>query len=225
MLPRFGEDIYTSKNLQYFEALIKERGMDISFIVILGLPVLYLTGSLKKIVAYTGASGFSFVLFFVFTALLSLLPVEKVIQSIRIDVAGAFFCIAPAVYLAVKKRYSYIYYLTFVLTTLLAVALSFFSNIYAMIYLPYLVGFVIAFAAILCFKANGPIFAPVMMGVFGAAGSIMQLFGGMDNSVTLFGDLGTLTLCAALCLFISYLFRTRGKHASRNVFKTQNNEG
>jgi hypothetical protein len=49
--------------------------MDISFIVILGLPVLYVTGSLKKIVKNAGIGGAAFVLYFACTAALSFVPV------------------------------------------------------------------------------------------------------------------------------------------------------
>ncbi len=190
--------------------------MDISFIVILGLPVLYVTGSLKKIVKNAGVGGAAFVLYFACTAALSFVPVLKLMQGIKIDISGAFFCVAPAVYLAVKKRYSYRYYLAFVLTTLFAVAVSFFTNTNTLPYLPYLVVLVISIAAVLCFKRSAPLFAPVMMGVYGIASGLMQLFAGMDDSITLFSGIGMISLSAALCLFAAYpLSRQRGKHAVR----------
>jgi len=189
----------------------KERKMDISFIVILGLPVLYVTGSIRKIVKNAGVGGIAFVLFFAITAALTFTPAIKLVQGIRINLAGAFFCIAPAIYLAVKRRYTYIYYLAVVVTTLFAVGVTFFTNTYTMQYLPYIVVFVIAAAAIICFKSNAPLFAPVMMGVYGVAESFMELFGGMDDSVTLFTGIGAISLCAAFCLLVSYIFtRPRG---------------
>lgn len=188
--------------------------MDISFIVILGLPVLYLTGSLKKIVRNTGVNGMCFVLFFAITAALSFIPEVKLTQDMHLSLDGAFFCISPAVYLIVKKRYTYKYYLTFVLTTLFSVVISFFSNLYTMPYLPYIVSLVIAVAAVLCFKAGAPIFTPVMMGVYGIAAGCMQLLSGMDNTIVLFGGLGMTSLSTAVCLFVAYVVaRPRGKHA------------
>jgi hypothetical protein len=190
--------------------------MDISFIVILGLPVLYVTGSLKKIVKNAGIGGAAFVLYFAITAALSFIPAAELIQGICVNPAGAFFCIAPAVYLAIKKRYTYIYYLAVVITTLFAVAVSFFTNTYTLPYLSYIVVLVIAAAAVVCFKTNAPLFAPVMMGVYGVAGRFMELFGGMNDSVTLFTGIGTISLCAAVCLFASYLFtRPRGAHSAQ----------
>jgi hypothetical protein len=198
--------------------------MSISFIVILGLPVLFLTGSLKKAVFYTGARRLVFLLYFACTAGLSFIPAIRLAQGLRLSVAGTFFCVAPAVYLAVKKQFTYGYYLGIVLTVLFAVALSFFSNTYAMPYLPYLTGLAASVAASVCFKSKGAVFAPVMTGVYGAAGGLMQLFSGMDNSFTLFGNIDIMSLCAAMSLFISYLARPRGRH-SRGVLQAQVNKG
>lgn len=187
--------------------------MDISFIVILGLPVLYLTGSLKKIVGNLGLSGLCFVMYFAITAALSLIPEIKLTQGMKLSIDGAFFSIAPAIYLIAKKRYTYKYYLAFVLTTLFSVAVSFFSNLYTLPYIPYIISAVIAITAVLCFKSGAPVFAPVMMGVYGIAGGCMELLSGMDNSITLFGGLGMTSLSTAICLFAAYtVARPRGKH-------------
>lgn len=191
--------------------------MDISFIVILGLPVLYLTGSIKSIVHNTRVSGAAFVIYFACTAALSFVPVIKIIPSLRIDLAGAFFCIAPAVYLAAKRRFTYRHYLAFVLTTLFAVAVSFFTNTYTLPYLQYIVVLTVTIASVLCFKSGAPVFSPVMMGMYGIASGLMQLFGGMDDAITLFGGIGMISLCSALCLFSAYAVSKppRGKHAAR----------
>jgi hypothetical protein len=198
--------------------------MSISFIVILGMPVLFLTGSLKKIVYYTGAGGLVFLLYFACTAGLSFIPVVRIAQGLRFSPAGAFFCVAPAIYLALKRQFTYGFYLGLVLAVLFAVALSFFSNTYAMPYIIYIAGFAAAVAASVCFKSKGALFAPVMIGVYGAAGGLMQLFSGMDNSFTLFGNIDIMSLCMALSLFISYLTRPRGKH-SRGTLQAEANKG
>lgn len=190
--------------------------MDISFVIILGLPVLYVTGSLKKIVKYAGVGGAAFVVYFAVTAALSFVPEIKIIEGMRLSVAGAFFCLAPAVYLAFKRRYTYVYYLAAVATTLFAVAVSFFTNTYTLPYLPYIVVIIITAAAVACFKSNAALFSPVMMGVYGAAESLMELFGGMDDSIMLFTNIGMLSMCAAFCLFASYIFtRPRGAHSAQ----------
>ena len=194
--------------------------MDISFIVILGLPVLYATGSLKKMVKNAGVGGTAFVFFFAITAALSFVPIIKLLQGIRINFAGAFFCIAPAIYLAIKRQYTYVYYLAAVLTTLFAVAVSFFTNTYTLPYLPYAVVFIIAVAALMCFKANAPLFAPVMMGVYSVAGGFMELFGGMDDSITLFSGIGMISLCAAICLFVSHIFTRPRRRAHTAQLQT-----
>lgn len=195
---------------------LKERNMDISFIVIIGLPVLYVTGSIKKIVHNAGVGGAAFVIYFACTAALTFVPVVRIADFAEVDFAGAFFCIAPAVYLAVKKRYTYRYYLALVLTTLFAVAVSFFTNTYTLTFLPYIVVLSVTLGAVLCFKSGAPVFAPVMMGVYGIAAGLMQLFAGMDDSITLFGDIGMISLCSALSLFVAYpVSRPRGRHAAR----------
>jgi hypothetical protein len=199
--------------------------MSISFIIISGLPVLYLTGSLKKAVSITGLSSIKFILFFLITGVLSFIPELRVAQGIHVSFAGAFFSIAPAVYIAIKKQYSYRYYLFFVLTILFAVALSFFISIYSMPYLPYIIDLVIALAAGICFMPRGPVFAPVIMGVYGLAGGLMQLFSGLNNSITIFGNMDMTSLSTALCLFVSYILRPKGRHTEGYMLQTQDNKG
>lgn len=199
--------------------------MSISFIVISGLPILYLTGSLKKVVSITGLSSAKFILFFIFTGALSFVPELKVTPGVQINFEGAFFSIAPAVYIGIKKQYSYRYYFLFVLTILFAVALSFFISIYSMPYLPYFVDIAIAVAADFFFLPRGPLFAPVLMGIYGIAGGLMQLFSGMDSTITLFGNIDMTSLSTALCLFFSYLIKPRGKHSASYMLKTQDNKG
>ncbi len=188
--------------------------MDISFIVILGLPVLYLTGSLRKIVLNTGISGLSFVMYFACTAVLSFLPEVRIIQGMQINFSGAFFCVAPAVYMIVKKRYTYRHYLIFVLTSLAAVGIAFFSSSYTLTYLPYIIVFAVVLTAVVCFRAEAPVFAPVMMGAYSVAGGLMHILGGINNLVTLFGGIGQISICLTICLFSAYIVtKPRGKHA------------
>ncbi|MGI5850336.1 MAG: hypothetical protein ACOX8Q_09810, partial [Christensenellales bacterium] len=198
-----------------------------------GLPVLYMTGSLRKTVANAHVSGICFVLYFIFTAALSFIPLVRVVQGISVNVAGAFFCVAPAVYLMAKKRYSYRYYITFVLTTLVTVVLSFLSNAYTLSFLPYSVSIATSFTAMLCFKGSAPVFVPVMVGIYGAVDGVMQLFAGINNSITLFGGIGIVSLSVAICLLMSGLVcRPKGRHAAdggspigNDLAQVQHNKG
>ena len=196
--------------------------MSVLFVVTLGLPVLYLTGSLKKIVGYTGVGKPAFLLFFAGIAALSFLPAVRVVKEIKIDPAGAFLSLSPAAYLAAKKRFSYRYYLAVVLTAFFAVSLSFISDAYSLPFLPHLIGAVIAFSSALFFYSGGPLFAPVLTGVYGAAAGLMRLFSGMENSVVFFGDTDLTALSMVLCLFVSYAARPRGKHCARREYAAPN---
>ena len=53
--------------------------MDVSLIVLLGLPVLYLTGNLRKAVSSAGIRGNVFVMYFVIAILLSLIDRKSVV--------------------------------------------------------------------------------------------------------------------------------------------------
>ncbi|MDD5018096.1 MAG: hypothetical protein PHO15_08380 [Eubacteriales bacterium] len=187
--------------------------MDISMIIVLGLPVLYATGSLKKIVANTGVGGRCFVLYFVCTAALSFLPAVTITQNVSLNLAGTFFCIAPAVYLTLIKAYTCRFYIAFVLTTFVSVVSSLIFT-YTPAYLPYLVIGIVSIGALIFFKARAPVFAPVLTGVFSVAGSMMQLCTDMYMTPWL-DSLGTASVSLVICLVAAYLVtRRRGRHAA-----------
>jgi hypothetical protein len=73
--------------------------MDFSLIALIGFPVLYLTGNLRKAVASAGIRGIVFVLYFIISALLSLIPRIGLFPWISLDLAGLFMGVAPAVYI------------------------------------------------------------------------------------------------------------------------------
>ena len=68
-----------------------------------GVPVLYLTGSLKRAAAKLGVKGSAFVLYFALTAALMLLPVISVSYAFSICLAGIFYCFAPVAIL-IRQR-------------------------------------------------------------------------------------------------------------------------
>ena len=194
---------------------IKERGMNISFVVILGLPVLYLTGSLRKTVVIAKVSGKCFVLFFVIAAALSFAPVIVVSQDVRFNLSGLFLFLAPAVYLAVKKRYNFRSYVVSLITVLLAVASTFFFNSYSIPYMTYIVSAFAAFAAMVCFRGAAFTFAPVLVGVYSASESMMRMLSGLFDITTLFDGLEMVSLSIVISLVLAYLSeRPKGRHAA-----------
>lgn len=191
--------------------------MDISFIVILGLPVLYLTGSLKKIVANTNVSGRNFVLYFVCTAVLSLLPVLSIAQNILINLAGAFFCTAPAVYLALKKQYNYKFLIAFAGITIISITVSLVFNSYTLPYLKYLVSILISIIAIICFAQNAPVYVPVLIGSYCIFRSTMQLFINAYYQNIFFYGIEMTSIAVVICLFFAYLTKKqKGRHSIGN---------
>ena len=190
--------------------------MDISLVIIIGLPVLYMTGSLRKIVADADVGGRCFVLYFACTAVLSFLPEVNISQNVSLNIAGAFFCIAPAVYLIFKKGYFFSFYFVFTLVTLLGVIFSLVFSTYTLSYLPYIKSGIVALIAVVCFKKRAPVFVPVLMGVFSMAESLMLLLTGMYMTA-LFDSVNTACVSIVFSLFAVSLFRKRkkGRHERR----------
>ena len=189
--------------------------MSFSMVIMIGLPVLFVTGSLKKIVANSGVGGKCFVLFFVCAAVLSFLPNVPVAPHVFLNTSGTFFCIAPAVYLAVKKAYACRFYIAFVIIMIISVISTLVFNSYTFVYLHYVVVGVVSLTALLFFKAYAPVHAPVLMGVFYFAQSMVQLFTDMYMAV-IFNNIGVASVSVVICLFAAYWttkpIKPRGKH-------------
>ena len=187
--------------------------MNASLIVMLGLPVLYVTGSLRKAVAGAKVSGLCFVLYFVCATLLSLVPAIRVAQNVTVDIDGVFVCFAPAVYLLVKGRYNYKLHITAALMALIAVAATFFFGAYTVPYLPYSIGLVISMIAALVFRAEAPVFAPVLIGLYSAAENTMIMLTG-TGTARWFHDVEMVALSVVVCIFVAVLAaRPKGRHS------------
>jgi len=191
--------------------------MNISFIIILGLPLLYVTGSLKKIVANANISGVCFVMYFVCTAMLSFVPIVNITQEVSINAAGAFFCIAPAIYLSIKKEYDYKFFIPCAMAVLVSIASAFLQNSYTLPYLPYIVDAIFVMIAIFCFKESAPIFVPVLIGVYNIFWGVMQIFISTYNINVFFNAIEMTSISIAVCLFTAYFAtKSKGRHAIRN---------
>ena len=187
--------------------------MDISFIVNLGLPVLILTGSLHRMIANAGLGKRNAVLFFVLAAVLALLPDIHVAGGVWLRPAGVWYCIAPALYLALNKAYTFRFFIVFLLAALFGMLFAFAQSAYAAPYISAIAGVLISLAAILGGGRRAAVFAPVLAGVFfavrGSAAAVMD----MAQRIILFGDIGMVALSTAACLFAAYIvYRPRGRH-------------
>lgn len=187
--------------------------MDISIIIMLGLPMLYITGSLRKVVANAGVRGTCFVLFFVGVIVLSLLPVVKITDEMSLCLAGAFFCMAPAIYLVIKNEFHFKFYISFVLTVFLSVVATLFSESIVKSYLLYFCMMLIVLIAVLFFKSKAPIFVPVLMGVFFVTKSITRIFIGTYYLTTWFDSIDVASVTLVASLFLAYFVtRPKGRH-------------
>ncbi len=148
--------------------------MDGSLIVILGFPVLYLTGSLRRAAAFLDVGGAAFVLYFLCTAALLLLPKVRVAQNFAINFAGLFYCFAP-IGMEVRQREF-------------------------PIGLPYAEGALVALIALLCIGRRAALFAPVLAGFYEAAAHTVRLISGLDTAAWMSGVCAA-SVAIAVCFF------------------------
>jgi len=179
--------------------------MSISLIVMVGLPVLYLTGSLRKATSAAGVSGTVFVLYFIICTLLSIVPIVTVANGVSVCVAGAFLCIAPVFYLIIQKEFTFRFYLASAITVLLSVSACFISISYTVTYLSAALIFLVSLIALLFMKGRAPLFAPVLIGIYNIAEDIMALLTDTVRSVTAFDVMDIASLSFVVCLAASYL--------------------
>ncbi len=192
--------------------------MDISLIVLLGMPILYLTGNLRKAVAAAGIRGNVFVLYFVIAILLSLIPVIRIFPWVSISISGAFLCIAPAVYIALQGGFSYRFFLAASLTVLLSISAFFISNTLTLPYLAPVLWLAVSAVAVLCHGRRAAEYAPVLAGLFGMADSVMALLADIVRTVVLFNVSALATLCFAICLCAAFFsFRPRRRSAMQTA--------
>lgn len=179
--------------------------MSISLIVMVGLPVLYLTGSLRKATSAACINGTVFALYFIICALLLIVPVVTIVDRISVCVAGSFFCIAPVLYLIIQKDFAFRFYLASAITVLLSVSASFVSISYTVTYLSPALIFAVSLLALLFMKGRAPLYAPVLIGIYSVAEDIMALLTETVSSVTAFDVMDIASLSFVICLAASYL--------------------
>ena len=190
--------------------------MDIALIVLIGFPVLYLTGNLRKAVAAAGIRGIHFVLYFLIGLLLSLVPEIRIFPYISSNLSGAFLCFAPAVYIAKQGGYGFRFFLASAITVLLSVTSYFVSNTLTLPYLTPVLGLMVSAVAVMCFGRRAPENAPVLAGLFGVVDSVMALLSDTAREVVLFDIRAMAVLSFAVCLCAAFFSvrRPRGRHAA-----------
>lgn len=177
--------------------------MNISLIVMLGLPVLYLTGSLRQTVAAMKISGKAFVGYFLIAAALSLIPKITLFGTVIFNMTGAFLCTAPAVYLALRGDCGYRFSLAGLLSVLLSVSAYYIFSTYTVTYISQLTSVAVAIVALLCLGRYAPPKAPVLAGVYGISEGIMGRLTGQTQILRLLDVTELAMLCFLICFAVS----------------------
>lgn len=177
--------------------------MDGSLIVILGFPVLYLTGNLRRGTECLNVKGSAFVLYFACTAALLLLPAVWVTQGFALSFGGLFYCFAPLALIISQRDFPVGLPIAMALCVLFSCAEELIWGDYTIRFLPYAEGVVIAITALVCLGHRAAVFAPVLAGLFEAAAHTVRLISGTDATPWLSG------ICAAsVAIAVSYFVGT-----------------
>ncbi len=182
--------------------------MDGSLIVILGLPVLYLTGSLRRAAEPFCVSGTTFVLYFICTAALMLLPTVRVTNGFSLCFAGLFYCFAPVAALIRQRDFPTGLPVAAALCVLFSCLEELIWGDYTITFLPYAEGAAIAVAALICIGRRAALFAPILAGLYEAAGHIVRIVSGVDSSAWLSG-ICAVSVAVGICFAVSALLALR----------------
>lgn len=197
------------------------RDMNISLIVMLSLPVLYLTGSLRKTTAKMKIGGAAFVVYFLAAAVLSVIPAVTVVPGLLVNFQGMFLCVAPAVYLALKKDCGYRLLLAAKLMVLLAVLSHYLFISFTFPAIKPLTGAAVAVIALCCLGHKAAPKAPVLAGVYAVSENIMALLTGQMRILRLFDAAELAVLCFMLCFTAAsmavYLKQLKAHRANTHI--------
>lgn len=190
--------------------------MNISMIAMLGLPVLYLTGSLRQTAGALKISGKAFAGYFLVAAALTLIPKITLFDPVTFNASGAFLCIAPAVYAAMHGGFGYRALLSCLLCVLLSVLAYYILSTYTVPYIGQLTSAAVAIVALLCLGRYAAPIAPVLAGIYGVSEGIMGMLSGQASTLRLFDVTELATLCFVICFTASAIIihGRRGASAS-----------
>jgi hypothetical protein len=193
--------------------------MDGSLIVLLGFPVLYITGSLHKAAAFLKVSGKAFVLYFACTLALLLLPTVRIAENFSLNFAGLFYCFAPVALIIRQRYFPPGVPVAGALCVLVACIAELIWGDYTLTFLPYAEGVAVALLALICVGRRAAVFAPVLAGIFEAATHTVRLISGMDPTPWLSGVCAA-SVALAVCFFagtfrlqLPRLQRSTSRHA------------
>lgn len=178
----------------------------------ISLPVLYATGSLRRAVMLSGLSGKAFLVYFGVGIVLATLPIIY-ISRIGINVCGAYLCLSPAIYAAVRKRYDYRLFIAAATALLIGVTEFVVSNSFVLPHIGYIRTAIVCIASILIYRGQAALFLPVIALVYNISVFLVSAVLGLSHNFCLFADMELVLFGIVVCLLVSNAFgRTHGRH-------------
>lgn len=179
--------------------------MSISLVIMLGMPILYVTGSLRKSTSVAGISGACFVFYFIICTLLSIFAPIMINKNLGINLSGTFMCLAPVIYLLVRRDFTFHFYLAAMVTVLISVTASFLSISYTISFISALLVLSVSLVSLIFLKHRAPLYAPVLIGIYSVSADIMSLLTQAVRTVYAFDVLDIASVSFVVCLALSYL--------------------
>jgi len=202
----------------------KEVCVKVAFwlVLMVSLPVLYLTGNIRCAVAKMGVPGRWFVLYFVIGIALLLLP-SVFMFGVQISLSGAFLSIAPCVYLAKKKQYGYQIIISAMVAAVIYIAAYVLQSMLAVTYLTAGAIVLLSVLALVVFKEKAGLFLPVLVLVYCVCEIAFALVVPGQYFSPFAVGMDIVPAGITLCLIVSYAYaRPRGRHAAKPSQKLKN---
>lgn len=193
----------------------EQEKLEFWVVVMISLPVLYATGSLKRAVMISGVGGKAFLLYFGIGIVFAMLPVVYVYRM-GINACGAFLCLSAMIYAGATGRLDYRLFIAAAAALLIGVAEFVVSNSFVLPYIGYIRTAIICLASIVIYRGRAALFLPVIALIYNVAVFVVTLVLGLSHNFRLFSDMELLLFGIAVCLVASYAFeRTHGRHARK----------
>lgn len=191
------------------------KALEFWVVIMICLPVLYATGSLRRAAGMCGAGPLPFILYFLIGLGLTLVPNIYVFNT-GISLSGAYLSLSAFIYVIVKRKLDYRFFIALAAALAVSAADFILSNAYFLPYMVYVVSAFISVSALFIYRGQAALFIPSMVLVFDTAGFLISLTLGIGHNYILLGSHEPVLYGIAVCLFSSYAFgRYRGRHVRR----------
>ena len=179
------------------------------------LPVLCITGNLRRALKLCEICPGTFTAYFLIGLGLTLLP-DLYIFDVGISFSGAFLCLSAFAYILIKKILDYRFFIASAAALLIYAFEFVISNSQYVPHIRYFTLGAVLLTAILVYKAKAALYIPVIAFVFSAAGFIISLALGVGHNYKIFDRHEMVLYGMAICLLSSYAFK---RYVGRHVRK------